>query len=114
MFTILSCAYVFLLPVSSLSALPPPLASIQIHLSFTEKHHFCKLSHVPYTKFRKQVRTSLTYWSPSIMLVKLLHLHQTPMLKIHPLVPLKPGSSSPDIYTWMQSWMQSLLCAQGH
>ena len=59
-FTIPSYACLFLLPVSDHSALPPPSASIQTHFFFTGKHHFCKPRHVPYVKFRKQVRRSLT------------------------------------------------------
>jgi len=35
------------------------------------------------------------------MLVKLLILHQTLVLKMYRLVPLKPCSSDPDTYTWM-------------
>lgn len=45
---------------------------------------------------------------------KLLILHQTLVLKIYPIVPLKLCCSDTDTSTAMQPWMQSSLYAQGH
>lgn len=102
MFTIPSCACLFLLPVSDHSALPPSLATIQTHFFFTGKHHFCKLRHVPYVKFRKHVSRSLTRTGQLLSCwLNCLILHQTLVLKIYPLVPLKPCSSDPNTYAWM-------------